>query len=1241
MKQVTNNGKRGGNLVGKPHKNKSGQDVGGIKAVVTDAGNKPVELEGGEVIINKEASKKHWKLLSQINQSAGNGVPIEKPIDPHDEDPSEEYERGGTIDFNANHVPNRWIINYAKKIKNNHPEVWKLGGNIFGNEAFKNLSRVSERGYWLDSEEWMYKKWQSFLARHQHDFRIAGVIAMLKWAGKVNKGWAYMKDLIEAEIKKRKPKPKSMKDGGSVEFKPEKKGTLIKGSEIIKYYEKVNGNYRLVFYSIKESKGKVPILCDAFDYCKKIDTSNVTPNELIELIENNNLMEQERNAKPKSMKDGGNINSTNYFENTKADFKPISVEQGKAILEEYFKWRKKRNKPDYIEVSDFGKLKVNFESVNRNARYKSRGLSFYFVNESNDYIIRISDHWSKSNYNRSQKLNCGDIASCYWTNYGEKFSIRIPSETYSSEMIAGKCDFDDFQKRVYLEYSEGGNVVTYKEKFNKKYGFEPNDSHSLAEIAKLTKLKLSALQDIYDKGIGAYKTNPQSVRPNVKSKEQWAMARVYSAVMGGKAARVDANELERGKKYHLGGDMSKHLAPNGKPSNLTHEQWHLVRTPEFKAWFGNWENDPANASKVIDENGEPLVVYHGGTRDFDKFDSNKIGYTDSGFYGYGFYFSPSSEIAELYGNAKPYFLKITNIYNCNKDNPFYLQPQSVTEYYIDKGYEGSSKTFDVDKKYHEYCVFFAFPNNIKLADGSNTTFDGSNADIMYKNGGLIPANGTLTSKDKKSKLDYKKIGDSYEFVVYDGQHRKRINNKVIMNYNQFVNYLYSEGYIDDRFEDGGEIAFENKLFDELAHHDAPSFKKGGELDFSEQELEQWRTENKVNQRYKQNTKVKDAATKLSEGNITQDEYLKIVKEESPIKAFKEVPQLPTLKEIVGSLKSNQLETGVIGHSTFIKDGSYVASRLDIPAYNTYDVWIVSVHDGTKEGNAIGYGQTAYLKDVTFKTSPKVALRISMGLQDKSTFARMFGTWVNKEPKEVRSMAIKYMNDPSWIQVGMNPYRHSWFYDKSDGMPLVSADEVIQVGALVLAKNAVKTTPKDSMFIADKSNPDIKFNKGGEVETKLNDIILYHEKEGNWFVPKNTIYAWLYDEPNVGKKLESGEYDAVFFPPSGNIMMAMQRGYVPPLLKVWKADFKKRHKGSEHLLGIMQGYIDKDKNKLVVMMMTTNPKHRRKGINQHIIKSIRSEFDIPQENIVFDNPTELGSKFIAAGKYMNGGLTDIE
>jgi len=86
-------------------------------------------------------------------------------------------------------------------------------------------------------------------------------------------------------------------------------------------------------------------------------------------------------------------------------------------------------------------------------------------------------------------------------------------------------------------------VYTYKQRFNKKYGFPKDEPHSLADISKITGYKLSGLQTIFDKGIGAYKTNPASVRPQVKSPEQWAQARVYSAVMGGKASKIDATHL--------------------------------------------------------------------------------------------------------------------------------------------------------------------------------------------------------------------------------------------------------------------------------------------------------------------------------------------------------------------------------------------------------------------------------------------------------------------------------------------------------------------------------------------------------------------------------------------------------------------------------------------------------------------------------------------------------------------------
>lgn len=86
-------------------------------------------------------------------------------------------------------------------------------------------------------------------------------------------------------------------------------------------------------------------------------------------------------------------------------------------------------------------------------------------------------------------------------------------------------------------------VETYKNKFNKKYGFAKDASHSVAEISKLTGYKVSGLKTIVSKGEGAYYSNPQSVRPQVKSPTQWGLARVYSAVMGGKAKKIDKSHL--------------------------------------------------------------------------------------------------------------------------------------------------------------------------------------------------------------------------------------------------------------------------------------------------------------------------------------------------------------------------------------------------------------------------------------------------------------------------------------------------------------------------------------------------------------------------------------------------------------------------------------------------------------------------------------------------------------------------
>ena len=89
-------------------------------------------------------------------------------------------------------------------------------------------------------------------------------------------------------------------------------------------------------------------------------------------------------------------------------------------------------------------------------------------------------------------------------------------------------------------------VQTYKQKFNKKYGNPINKSNSLKEISDKTGYKLSGIKTIFLKGKGAYKSSPQSVRPSVKSPEQWAYARVYASVdKDSKSHKIDKVHLKK------------------------------------------------------------------------------------------------------------------------------------------------------------------------------------------------------------------------------------------------------------------------------------------------------------------------------------------------------------------------------------------------------------------------------------------------------------------------------------------------------------------------------------------------------------------------------------------------------------------------------------------------------------------------------------------------------------------------
>ena len=92
---------------------------------------------------------------------------------------------------------------------------------------------------------------------------------------------------------------------------------------------------------------------------------------------------------------------------------------------------------------------------------------------------------------------------------------------------------------------------THRLKFLKKHKVE-DKSYSLEELSKISKIPMNIIQEVYNRGIGAYKTNPRSVRMKGTfekgvdapmglklSKEQWAYARVYSFLNGSKKHDVD------------------------------------------------------------------------------------------------------------------------------------------------------------------------------------------------------------------------------------------------------------------------------------------------------------------------------------------------------------------------------------------------------------------------------------------------------------------------------------------------------------------------------------------------------------------------------------------------------------------------------------------------------------------------------------------------------------------------------
>jgi hypothetical protein len=229
-------------------------------------------------------------------------------------------------------------------------------------------------------------------------------------------------------------------------------------------------------------------------------------------------------------------------------------------------------------------------------------------------------------------------------------------------------------------------------------------------------------------------------------------------------------------------------------------------------------------------------------------------------------------------------------------------------------------------------------------------------------------------------------------------------------------------------------------------------------------------------RFERTEALKQAVSDLQEGKITQDEYNRMVDDLRPVYPYEAVPAITTKEEATYALANGrgQSEEKAAKYglpNKELKAGEFAQLRLDIPSYQNHDAWVVSVHTPKSTNTAVqaaydagpvvGYESAAALTDAYFGMNQKAAAKIATGTA-KGTIATVFGKWKPISVAAAKVRADAAIKDPAWTQVGMDPFRHSYFYDRDTMRPVLQADEVIQIGPLVLAKNA--TFSEDNMDV---------------------------------------------------------------------------------------------------------------------------------------------------------------------------------
>lgn len=159
---------------------------------------------------------------------------------------------------------------------------------------------------------------------------------------------------------------------------------------------------------------------------------------------------------------------------------------------------------------------------------------------------------------------------------------------------------------------------------------------------------------------------------------------------------------------------------------------NVTQSQQFKRWFGDWQNHPESASKVVNADGTPKVVYHGTNAEFNTFQQENGAY----------FFSESRDYAESMADERrgnriiEAYLKMKNPYTVK------LSPEQFTDniaeapfirYAKEHGHDGVIFEYDGSKEDLAYDKFYVVFDSaqIKSATDNIGTFDKTNPDIRF------------------------------------------------------------------------------------------------------------------------------------------------------------------------------------------------------------------------------------------------------------------------------------------------------------------------------------------------------------------------------------------------------------------------------------------------------------------------------------------------------------------------------